>query len=131
MVYNNKDHKVYAIGNCGSGILYVWDFASDIPRKDRSILIPTFGEVITTIRLRSWIQIATTVPGKIMYVDFVSDPKTWQFHIYKLNPLTRRWVKIDSLGDAAIILDLGFTVVAKDIPGIKKNSIYFSGLNRK
>ncbi|WZY85338.1 hypothetical protein YC2023_031722 [Brassica napus] len=34
---------------------------------------------------------------------------------------------IFSLGDKTILLELGITVLAKDIEGIKRNSIYFNG----
>ncbi|KAL1200617.1 putative F-box protein [Cardamine amara subsp. amara] len=111
------------------GGLHVWDFSSDIPRKD--------ADLPTLIYQRSdphnwkcgpWIQISTTVLGQLLCVDLLTDYRTWHFRIYEFNPVTGICVQIDSLGDEAIILDLGFTVVAKDIPGIKKNSIYFSGV---
>ncbi|CAH2078304.1 unnamed protein product [Thlaspi arvense] len=38
-----------------------------------------------------------------------------------------KWEKMISLGDEAILLDLSITVLAKDIEGIKSNSIYFNG----
>ncbi|CAF2069373.1 unnamed protein product [Brassica oleracea] len=53
----------------------------------------------------------------------------WQFCIYAYDPLTKTRERVNDLGDEALILDMGFTVVAKDIPGIKRNSIYFSGIN--
>lgn len=37
-------------------------------------------------------------------------------------------MKVDSLGDEALIYDMGITVVPSGVPGIKRNSIYFSGV---
>ncbi|WZZ89963.1 hypothetical protein YC2023_118542 [Brassica napus] len=38
-----------------------------------------------------------------------------------------KWEEVVSLGDEAILLELGITVLAKDMEGIKRNSIYFNG----
>ncbi|KAG2333335.1 hypothetical protein Bca4012_017020 [Brassica carinata] len=46
-----------------------------------------------------------------------------------MHPVELTWEVVDSLGDEALILHMGITVVAKDVPGIKRNSIYFSGLD--
>ncbi|KAL1211354.1 F-box protein [Cardamine amara subsp. amara] len=76
------------------------------------------------------LNIALTVSGEVLKVaNAVLKSKRWFFCISKMNPIKRCWEVIDSLGDEALILDMGITVVAKDITGIKRNSIYFSGLD--
>ncbi|KAG7547167.1 F-box domain [Arabidopsis suecica] len=135
IVYNHKDHKVYTYVPYGH--VYVWDFSGDGPPKDGYHLPVSFvdreiekGDRFYREKYLNYkIQIATTLSGEVVLVEIMHRLTSWQFRINELNPLTKRWVKIDTLGDEALILDMGFTIVAKDIPGIKKNSIYFSGLN--
>ncbi|XP_010444838.1 PREDICTED: F-box protein At5g25290-like [Camelina sativa] len=57
----------------------------------------------------------------------------WMFLLYKKNPYRvpdnrfyNMLVKVDSLGDEALFLDLGITVPANRDLGIEPNSIYFS-----
>ncbi|KAJ4867892.1 F-box protein [Raphanus sativus] len=72
----------------------------------------------------------STVSGQVFKViNLLQKSKKWQFLVYKMHPVELTWEVVDSLGDDALILDMGITVVAEDIPGIKKNSIYFSGLD--
>ncbi|XP_010478760.1 PREDICTED: F-box protein At5g25290-like [Camelina sativa] len=56
--------------------------------------------------------------------------RPWMFLLYKKNPYrvpdNRLLVKVDSLGDEALFLDLGITVPANRDLGIEPNSIYFS-----
>ncbi|CAH2055330.1 unnamed protein product, partial [Thlaspi arvense] len=80
--------------------------------------------------LYSSTRIAVTLSGDVLIVACILfSCKTWHFRIYKTNHMTREWVKITSLGNEALIYDMGITVSAKNIPGIKRNSIYFSGLD--
>ncbi|CAD5328239.1 unnamed protein product [Arabidopsis thaliana] len=133
IIYNHKDHKVYQYASYG--FIYVWDFSSDIPHVDKHLPAVSFisgreiGDKNKYYRISH--QMVMSLSGEVVVVKIMHyyDLSRWRFRIFELNPLTQRWVKVDSLGDAAIILDMGITVVAKDIPGIKKNSIYFSGLN--
>ncbi|KAG7616366.1 hypothetical protein ISN45_At04g018470 [Arabidopsis thaliana x Arabidopsis arenosa] len=133
IIYNHKDHKVYQYASYG--FIYVWDFSSDIPHVDKHLPAVSFisgreiGDKNKCYRISH--QMVMSLSGEVVVVKIMHyyDLSRWRFRIFELNPLTQRWVKVDSLGDAAIILDMGITVVAKDIPGIKKNSIYFSGLN--
>ncbi|KAF3530361.1 hypothetical protein DY000_02037207, partial [Brassica cretica] len=75
-------------------------------------------------------MIATSVSGQVLLVACMEQDSIWEFRIYAYDPLTKTGERVNDLGDEALILDMGFTVVvAKDIPGIKRNSIYFSGFN--
>ncbi|VVB12272.1 unnamed protein product [Arabis nemorensis] len=122
IVYN---HKVYTYAPFGDHV-YVWDLSGDVPRQDG--YLDTFNAC--SFDPSSSCFIATTSSGQILFVHFFEQHSKWQFHIYKSNPVRpNKWVKVDSLGDEALILDIGFTVVANDISGIKRNSIYFSGRN--
>ncbi|KAG7542487.1 hypothetical protein ISN45_Aa07g024630 [Arabidopsis thaliana x Arabidopsis arenosa] len=132
IIYNHKDHKVYQYAFYGT--ISVWDFSGDIPHVDKHHLPGSFidheiGD--ENIHYRVTHQIVSSLSRKVVLVRIkhYCHLSRWRFRIYEFNPLTHRLVKINSLDDAAIILDMGITVVAKDIPGIKKNSIYFSGLD--
>ncbi|KAG7547166.1 F-box-like domain superfamily [Arabidopsis suecica] len=131
IIYNHKDHKVYQYS---SSYLCVWDFASDIPHVDKHHLpVRSTDHQIGDDNRFNLVshQIVTSLSGEVVLVKIMHhyNLPIWRFRVYELNLLTETLVKIDSLGDAAIILDMSITVVAKDIPGIKKNSIYFSGLD--
>ncbi|KAG7580309.1 hypothetical protein ISN44_As08g001190 [Arabidopsis suecica] len=108
-VYDHKHQKLYIRhANC---LVNIWDLSGDNPRKDGT-------------------RTAVTVSGEFFMVSsIVQGCKTWHFHIYKKNQVDGKLVKVDSLGDEALIYDMGITVAANGIPGIKKNSIYFSGLD--
>ncbi|ESQ55667.1 hypothetical protein EUTSA_v10027445mg [Eutrema salsugineum] len=134
IVYNRNDHKFYITYSLTSQVT-VWDFSGDIPHNDGDLLpfVPVWIEEVYWYRLRYCYmrtQIAITVSGQVLCVVCIFlQGCEWLFPIFKLDPLRQRWVRIDSLGDEALILDMGLTVVAQDVPGIKKNSIYFSGLD--
>ncbi|VVB12133.1 unnamed protein product [Arabis nemorensis] len=75
-------------------------------------------------------NVVVTVGGDILIVTSLCQymSKIWKFRIYKMDSSKgNKWEEIFSLGDEAILLDLGITVIAKDIEGIKGNSIYFKG----
>ncbi|CAH8383267.1 unnamed protein product [Eruca vesicaria subsp. sativa] len=83
-----------------------------------------------------------TVSGDVLLVtSMLNGYGVWLCEIYGMNSLTHEWEKVVSLGDEAMVLDLGITVNAQginrnsiysahDIRGIDRNSIYFSGLGR-
>ncbi|CAA7060188.1 unnamed protein product, partial [Microthlaspi erraticum] len=74
--------------------------------------------------------VVSRVSGQVLKVACaVQKSKRWFFLVYRMHPIDLNWEVVDSLGDEALILDMGITVIAKDIPGIKSNSIYFSGLD--
>ncbi|CAN7109058.1 unnamed protein product [Brassica rapa subsp. narinosa] len=135
IIYNSKDHKVYIAPDL-SWRVFVWDFSDDIPRQNGYIL-PFDVERDALVDAIDWnmgfkfdIMIATSVSGQVLLVACMVQDSRWQFRIYAYDPLTNTRERVNDLGDEALILDMGLTVVvAKDIPGIKRNSIYFSGFN--
>ncbi|KAG2297428.1 hypothetical protein Bca4012_001248 [Brassica carinata] len=103
-----------------------WDFLS----KDKELYLKE-EEFYVKEYVDSRLYIAvSTVSGQVLkVVNVLQKFKRWRFLVYKMHPVELTWEVVDSLGDEALILDMGITVVAKDIPGIKRNSIYFSGLD--
>ncbi|KAG2284815.1 hypothetical protein Bca4012_048679 [Brassica carinata] len=74
-------------------------------------------------------RIAVTTSGEALLVTIYNIHKTSRtFYVYKMNHATNKWDEMASLGDQALIVDLGITVSAKDVQGFKSNSIYFSGV---
>ncbi|KAJ0244505.1 F-box domain-containing protein [Hirschfeldia incana] len=151
MVYNHKDQKLYGYRSCYD--IRIWCFRGDdepqevfeaesacftafnyrdfLPKwwqtddsefeKDRALFSAEY--------VNGWINLALTVSGQVLKVSIVLQrSKRWLFRIHKISHVTKKWKEIDSLGEEALILDMGITVVAKHIPGIKRNSIYFSGV---
>ncbi|KAL0687536.1 hypothetical protein Bca4012_087213 [Brassica carinata] len=115
IIHNSKDHKVYIAPDISLRV-FVWDFSDDIPRQNGGYYFRR--------------MIATSVSGQVLLVACMEQDSIWEFRIYAYDPLTKTGERVNDLGDEALILDMGFTVVvAKDIPGIKRNSIYFSGFN--
>ncbi|XP_010495491.2 PREDICTED: F-box protein At5g25290-like [Camelina sativa] len=80
-------------------------------------------------------NIAVRPSGEILVVMsiFSESSRPWMFLLYKKNrylfpgnSLYNMLVEVDSLGDEALLLDLGITVPANPDLGIQPNSIYFS-----
>lgn len=130
--YNWKDQKVYITTYFFPGV-FVWDFSDDIPRQSGSLLpFSIYGHCDdgTFHWARSLYfdsMIATTVTGQVLFVSCLIQDSRWKFCIHEYDPLNKTWEKVEDLGDEALIWNTGFNVVAKDIPGLKRNSIYFSG----
>lgn len=75
-------------------------------------------------------NVVVTVDGDVLIVNSMRKEMSyiWNFKIYKMGSSKgSKWVEVVSLGDEVILLELGITVLAKDIEGIKRNSIYFNG----
>uniref|UniRef100_A0A1J3FHI9 Putative F-box protein n=1 Tax=Noccaea caerulescens TaxID=107243 RepID=A0A1J3FHI9_NOCCA len=72
-------------------------------------------------------MIVVTVTGQVLKVEKISGihSRTWSFRVYKVYS-SGSVEKIDSLGDEALLLDQGITVLANDTNGLVRNSIYFS-----
>ncbi|XP_010493782.1 PREDICTED: F-box protein At5g25290-like [Camelina sativa] len=79
-------------------------------------------------------NIAVTVSGEVLLVQRIFYQLKGQniFRLYKKDPIHKRMplVKVDSLGDEAMLLDLGITVPADRNLGIEPNSIYFTRHDR-
>ncbi|XP_006299933.2 F-box protein At2g05970 [Capsella rubella] len=144
-VYNHKDQMLYLQDLSNPYLVNIWDLSGDHPRKDGAVSLgyfrfnhydfPSFlseeDHELYWEKLRgSMNRIVITVSGEFLMVSsIVQHCKSWYFRIYKTNHVGGKWVKINSLGDEALIYDMGITVIANDIPGIKRNSIYFSSLD--
>ncbi|XP_013595025.1 PREDICTED: putative F-box protein At4g17565 [Brassica oleracea var. oleracea] len=137
IIHNSKDHKVYIAPDISLRV-FVWDFSDDIPRQNGYILPFYVGrDALVDGGTIDWGRgyyfrrmIATSVSGQVLLVACMEQDSIWEFRIYAYDPLTKTGERVNDLGDEALILDMGFTVVvAKDIPGIKRNSIYFSYFN--
>ncbi|XP_019086232.1 PREDICTED: putative F-box protein At5g66830 [Camelina sativa] len=137
MVYN--DHKLYCLNYYKVKIL---DFSRENPVQDFKtsvrgcILISSgFGMRLPGIpwevqRAYYKDRIVVTVGGDVLIVKGRRPRlcRIWNFEIYKMGSSKGdKWKEIFSLGDKAILLDMGITVRTKDIKGIKRNSIYFNG----
>ncbi|KFK28383.1 hypothetical protein AALP_AA8G507900 [Arabis alpina] len=137
MVY--KDHKLYCLDY---NKLHIFDYSGEIPLQVFRIGVRRCVTRRFPIRMRlpgiprelqivRWTDnIVVTVRGDVLIVRGIrpSILEKWSFEIYKMDSSKKtKWDKIHSLGDESILLDLGITVLAKDIKGIKRNSIYFNG----
>ncbi|KAL0843387.1 hypothetical protein Bca101_016632 [Brassica carinata] len=138
MIY--KDHKLYCLNYHK---LTIFDFSGHVPlqvfkisvrgcvRREGGLGIRLPGTIPCK---RYWACYKTnmvlTVNGDVLIVTSEREGMSyiWNFKIYKMGSSTgSKWEEIFSLGDEAILLELGITVLAKDIEGIKRNSIYFNG----
>ncbi|CAN6847734.1 unnamed protein product [Brassica oleracea var. botrytis] len=137
-----KDHKLYMY--CDDDYIRVSDLSGKFPTKaarlhmlppfrfrlgvlgpppHRGVYLPDFIDWTTNI--------VVTTSGQVLMVGSVLKcDLTWHFRIYKFNSANNDWEPTVSLGNQALILDLGTTVQASlDIQGITRNSIYFSGIH--
>ncbi|CAL9226373.1 unnamed protein product [Arabidopsis halleri] len=88
-------------------------------------IYPELGDVWHVKRT----HLVVTLTGETLRVKSMiwSHLDVWSFRIYKLNSSNTDWEKLTSLGDEAVLLDQGITVLASATEGINRNSIYFSG----
>ncbi|KAF3591203.1 hypothetical protein DY000_02027040 [Brassica cretica] len=81
-------------------------------------------------QLRRRNNVVVTLGGDVLIVRSKNPHRSysWNFRIFKMDSSNEetKWEEIFSLGDEAIILDLGITVLAKDQEGVTSNSIYFT-----
>ncbi|KAH0870964.1 hypothetical protein HID58_077986 [Brassica napus] len=138
MVY--KDHNIYCLDHYKLTIFY---FSGHVPSQVFEISVDgcvnrTVAGAIRhpgTIPCKRYLacyknSMVVTVDGDVLILNSVRESMSyiWDFKIYKMGSSTgSKWEEIFSLGDEAILLELGITVLAKDIEGIKRNSIYFNG----
>lgn len=138
MVY--KDYKLYLYDY--NRDVTVYDFSGDSPRKvfetqvnydlfcTKGIPRRVYPELGDVWDIKDT-HLVVTVKGEFLRVKSIvkSDGDVWSFRIYKMDSSQSEWEKITSLGDEAILLDQRTTVLANAIEGIKRNSIYFSGIH--
>lgn len=152
MIFHHKNQKLYLYRP--KNLIKIWDFSGDKPLEEDASYLGSFWfnhydfpsyvdeededeeELYWQKLIHHTTRIALTVSGHVLMVaSILFSCKTWHFRVYKRDYRVYDteeeprlgWVRIDSLGDQALIYDMGITVLAKDIPGIKSNSIYFSG----
>ena len=134
-----KDHKLYCLTN---NELRIFDFSGEFPLQLSRASLGGGGRVneIFSLRMRfpgvPWYvqqvrkkkNVVLTVRGDVLIVKSKNPAmsETWNFKIFKMDSSSKGLEEIYSLGDEAIILDLGITVLAKDQEGVISNSIYFT-----
>ncbi|KAL0890831.1 hypothetical protein Bca101_014814 [Brassica carinata] len=134
-----KDHKLYCLTDDELG---VFDFSGEFPVKVYRVNVggcvkpETRGQINPHDpwefhRLRRRNNVVVTLGGDVLIVRSKSPAMSysWNFRIFKLDSSNgkTKWEEMVSLGDEAILLDLGITVLAKDQEGLTSNSIYFTG----
>ncbi|CAH8320150.1 unnamed protein product [Eruca vesicaria subsp. sativa] len=133
MVY--KDHKLYFLSESRDFIIF--DFSGEAPQQCfwvRCVYVERFytsgprrPHPSNKKRLSST-KLVVTVSGDVLKVEtFVrSLSRIWSFRIFKVCS-SGLFERVKSLGDEAMLLELGITVVANNNEGISRNSIYFRG----
>ncbi|KAJ0263502.1 F-box domain-containing protein [Hirschfeldia incana] len=137
IVFN--DQKLYCLTN---DELRIFDFSGAFPLQlsrvsigggcvkleGRGLMVrlPRIPWHVQEVRGRK--NVVVTVRGDVLVVESESPfmSETWNFKIFKVDS-SKGLEEIFSLGDEAILLDLGVTVLAKDQEGVTSNSIYFTG----
>ncbi|XP_010451274.1 PREDICTED: probable F-box protein At4g22165 [Camelina sativa] len=123
-----KDHKLFILSDTGT--FEILDFSGVMMGNDK-----TFKQVSLCMD-EPWCgtettKLVATVTRKVLKVEklWIPSSRTWAFRVFKIfsSGKIKKCKKVDSLGDEAMLLDLGITVPANDIEGFYKNSIYFSG----
>ncbi|CAA7018339.1 unnamed protein product [Microthlaspi erraticum] len=104
------------------------DVSESVPYHMRSPRTPYFSNT----------SIAVTRAGEVLLVESITTGSHVSFYVYKKDPNVvplsdpHRLVEVHSLGDEALLLDLGITVPANhdSLGVIKPNSIYFTRHDR-
>ncbi|XP_010439635.1 PREDICTED: probable F-box protein At4g22060 [Camelina sativa] len=125
------DHKIYLYTSRDVKIL---EFSGDSPEKILEMQVTDYVRRPRRINLDVWYiqksHLVVTMSAEVLRVESIirSDSDVWSFNIYKMDSLNNKWERqLTSLGDEAILLDQGITVLATAIEGVNRNSIYFSG----
>ncbi|XP_010436446.1 PREDICTED: putative F-box protein At4g22660 [Camelina sativa] len=108
-----KDHKLYSF-SC-KNILTILDFSGEIPQQ-------TFRNPC----LVDETKLVVTVTGDVLKVERMKINQSFRIYkVYSSSRLLKEYEGVYSLGDEAMILDLGITFPANDFEGFHRNSIYF------
>ncbi|CAH8261417.1 unnamed protein product [Arabidopsis lyrata] len=117
-----RESKLYVLSP--SLNITIFDFScGGSPNECASFTTP---DGLTLFPLYGFGHLVITLSGEVLMIK----PRAFaipSFDIYKMDPKSSKWREIYSLGNEALLLDLGTTVAAKD--GFGENSLYFS--NRK
>ncbi|KFK37800.1 hypothetical protein AALP_AA3G031000 [Arabis alpina] len=114
-----KESKLYVLSRSRKVTVFDFSGGGDSPKKCASFRSPHFDGK------QHFNNLAVTLSGEVLIIaSNVNYPEMSYFQVYGIDPKSSKWKRIDSLGNEALILDVGITVEAKD--GVKKNCIYFS-----
>nr|VDC83169.1 unnamed protein product [Brassica rapa] len=134
-----KDCKLYCLTN---DELQIFDFSGEFPLQASKVSVgggcvklakiggrmrlPRIPWHVQAVRRRK--NVVVTVRGDVLIVKSESPfmSETWNFKIFKMDSSKGKWEEVVTLANLAILLELGITVLANDMEGIKRNSIYFS-----
>uniref|UniRef100_A0A1J3HEU4 F-box protein n=2 Tax=Noccaea caerulescens TaxID=107243 RepID=A0A1J3HEU4_NOCCA len=130
-----KDDKLYCLN---FNQVHIFDFSGVAPLLvfstcvkecvKRLLVYPRWIPKYGDLQRRN--NMVVTLGGDILIVRrkmLLRRSFTWNFKIFKMDSSDgNKWKEIFTLGDEAILLDLGITVLAKDLEGITSNSIYYN-----
>ncbi|KAJ4910651.1 putative F-box protein [Raphanus sativus] len=134
MVY--KDHKLYFLSYFRD--LRIYDFSGEIPQQSFCCTCAYVERFVSNGPRRPrqpsdrrilWAtKLVVTVTGDVLKVETILRPvsRIWSFRLFKICSLGL-FKRVRSLGEEAMLLDLGITVLANNSEGICRNSIYFNG----
>ncbi|KAL1205100.1 putative F-box protein [Cardamine amara subsp. amara] len=107
----------------------MYDFSGDSPVAVTPCLYTYLPPPYLSDAFTTRTRIAVTPSGQVLMVRChdIHNTTSCTFYVYKMNLVTEKWDHMPSLGDQALIFNLGITVPTKDIQGITPDSIYFSG----
>lgn len=98
--------------------------------RERPFSVVVFQATSLHLRITN-AKLVVTVTGDVLYVENWATLFTslWSFRVYKVysSGLFNKYEQVDSLGNEAMLFDLGITVLANDyiVGGFKRNSIYY------
>ncbi|CAN8231029.1 unnamed protein product [Cochlearia groenlandica] len=138
MVY--KDHKLCFLDIVGD--FRIFDFSRDTPQLtyETGVRVQPFHNRGKSLILQT--KLVMTVTGQVLKVDMMLRPKSeiLTFRVFKVysppggepverNKLVHSLGHDDGGGDEAMLFDQGITVLANDVDGMVRNSIYFTYKN--
>ncbi|CAH8350015.1 unnamed protein product [Eruca vesicaria subsp. sativa] len=143
MVY--RDRKLYLLRrrkNYTELEVKIFYFSGEIPKQTRVRIeekrnvSPIRFKPVGILGINWWRTVSTnivvTVTGDVLKVVKMWGFRRWSFRLYKVYSLGfKKYEQVYSLGDEAMLLDLGITVLANDNDGILRNTIYFSDCNNE
>ncbi|AEE76623.1 unnamed protein product [Arabidopsis thaliana] len=89
----------------------VFDFSSGSPNECASFTSQDIG--LTLYPLSCFGHLVITLSGEVLLIK-TRRYGIYSFDVYKMDPKSSKWREIYSLGNEAILLDLGTTIAAKD-----------------
>ncbi|EOA16699.1 hypothetical protein CARUB_v10004891mg [Capsella rubella] len=136
-----KDHKLYYLflNPRYAGCIKIFDFSGEIPQETFHCDVPANPSLLQPITSNdSWriwrTKLVVTINGDVLKVErlfkYEQEVRLCSFRVYKVcsSGFSNKYgEQVYSLGDEAMLFDLGVTVLANDdIVGFKRNSIYYN-----